>query len=195
MKGTNMKNWNLPLILAGAVVVGALALATSTEKKDVPAQPDPVARGNYLVNTIGCADCHTPLKIGANGPEPDRERWLSGHPQTLAMPPAPELPPGPWMVAGAATLTAWAGPWGTSYTANLTPDQETGLGKWTFEQFRDTIRTGRHMGRGRTILPPMPWRYYANLTDEDLRAVFAYLRSVPAVSNRVPEPVPPAEPR
>jgi hypothetical protein len=90
-------------------------------------------------------------------------------------------------------MTAWSGPWGTSFTANLTPDEETGLGAWTFEQFRDAIRTGRHQGRGRPILPPMPWFAIKNLTDEDLRSVFAYLQSIPAIRNRVPEPIPPAE--
>jgi mono/diheme cytochrome c family protein len=94
----------------------------------------------------------------------------------------------------AATNTAWAGPWGVSFTANLTPDADTGLGKWTLRNFVETIRTGRHMGRGREVLPPMPIQVYRNLTDADLAAVFAYLQSIPAIRNRVPEPLPPAEP-
>jgi hypothetical protein len=113
---------------------------------------------------------------------------LSGHPQDLEMPPAPMLPPGPWGVAVAATSTAWSGPWGVSFTANLTPDDETGLGRWTLRNFVDTIRSGRHMGRGRLILPPMPIAMYKHFTDEDLAAVFAYLQSIPAIANRVPEP-------
>ena len=80
-----------------------------------------------------------------------------------------------------------------SFTANLTPDPETGLGKWTLQNFTDTIRTGRHMGRGREILPPMPIPMYKNFTDEDLEAIFAYLQSIPAVKNHVPEPLPPPE--
>lgn len=189
-----MSKLHLPFLLAGAVTLGALVFAARTSSAGAPPAPeDEVARGSYLVNALGCADCHTPHTMGANGPEPDRARWLSGHPRDVVMPPAPELPPGPWIATVGATMTAWAGPWGTSFTANLTPDVETGLGAWTWEQFRDAIRTGRHLGRGRPILPPMPWQYYANLTDEDLRAVFAYLRSIPAVSNRVPEPLPPAE--
>jgi hypothetical protein len=107
------------------------------------------------------------------------------------MPPAPKLPEGPWGVTVASTLTAWSGPWGTSFPANLTPDPETGLGKWTEQDFVDTIRSGRHMGRGRQILPPMPWFNYAKATDEDLKAIYAYLRSIPPVRNRVPEPIPP----
>jgi hypothetical protein len=121
-------------------------------------------------------------------------RMLSGHPQGMELPEAPE-PKGPWMVAAVATNTAWSGPWGVSYTANLTPDKETGLGKWTQRNFTETIRTGRHMGRGRPILPPMPIPMYKNFTDGDLEAIFAYLQSIPAISNRVPEPLPAKEPQ
>lgn len=102
-----------------------------------------------------------------------------------------ELPPGPWLVTVSATNTAWNGPWGTSFTANLTPDKETGLGTWTKENFVATIRNARHMGAGRPVLPPMPAPVYANLTDEDLGAVFDYLQTVPAISNKVPAPRPP----
>lgn len=154
--------------------------------------PDKVARGKYIVNTAGCHDCHTPFKMGANGPEPDMSRALSGHPQELKMPPPPALPPGPWLVVSSATNTAHAGPWGVSFTSNLTPDKATGLGDWTVQDFKNTIRTGRHLGRGRQILPPMPTPVYNNLTDEDLESVFAYLRTIPAIQNRVPEPLAPA---
>lgn len=150
-------------------------------------------RGEYLVRSVGCGDCHTPMKMGPNGPEPDVARLLSGHPEAMQMPPAP-APSGPWIASVAATMTAWAGPWGVSYTANLTPDPETGLGKWTEQQFVDTLRSGRHLGRGREILPPMPWPAFRNMTDQDLRSIYAYLRTIPAVTNHVPEPQPPAAP-
>ena len=75
--------------------------------------------------------------------------------------------------------------------ANLTPDQNSGLGIWTEEMFIKALRTGRHMGASREILPPMPWSNYSKMTDDDLKAVYAYLRSIPAVHNRVPEPIPP----
>jgi hypothetical protein len=78
-----------------------------------------------------------------------------------------------------------------SFTANLTPDRETGTGDWTERDFVQTIRTGRHLGRGRQILPPMPIPAYSQMNDADLRAMYAYLRTVPAVRNRVPEPVAP----
>ncbi len=157
-------------------------------------QDELVARGKYIVSSSGCHDCHTPWHVGPNGPEPDMRRALSGHPQAMVMPPAPKLPEGPWLVTIAATNTAYAGPWGVTYTANLTPDRESGLGKWTAKDFIDTIRTGRRMGRGREILPPMPYPVYNNLTDADLTAVFTYLQSIPAISNKVPEPRPPAAP-
>jgi hypothetical protein len=128
-----------------------------------------------------------------SGPALDKTHELAGHPEQIVMTPVPALPPGPWAIVGAATGTAWAGPWGTSFTANLTPDRETGLGTWTEQNFIDTIRKGRQMGTGRALLPPMPAAMIANFSDEDLAAIFAYLQSLPAVKNRVPEPLPPAK--
>jgi mono/diheme cytochrome c family protein len=147
-----------------------------------------VARGEYLVKAMGCHDCHTPAKMGPSGPEPDMSHALGGHPSTMTVPPPP-APSGPWVGAVTGTFTAWAGPWGVSYSANLTPDKATGLGEWTEQQFVDTIRTGRRQGRGREILPPMPWPAFKNLNDADLKAIFAYLRTVKAIENRVPDPV------
>jgi len=147
-----------------------------------------VARGQYLVNAMGCHDCHTPAKMGANGPEPDMSHALGGHPSGVTVPPPP-APSAPWIGSVIGTFTAWSGPWGVSYTANLTPDKATGLGEWTEQQFVDTIRTGRRQGRGREILPPMPWPAFKNLNDADLKAIFAYLRTVKPIVNKVPEPV------
>ena len=157
------------------------------------AQPD-LARGAYLVKIMGCNDCHTPLKMGPRGPEPDMSRALTGHPAGMTMPPAPALQM-PWMWVGAATNTAFAGPWGVSFAANLTSDADTGLGKWTEEMFITALRTGRHEGKGRPILPPMPWPMIGTLNDADLKAIFAYLQSLPPVRNRVPQPIDPPEPQ
>ncbi|HUF20336.1 MAG TPA: diheme cytochrome c-553 [Burkholderiales bacterium] len=168
----------VPVVLADQDTVGS-------DSKDV------LDRGKYLVTIAGCNDCHTPFKLGPRGPEPDMSRMLSGHPENLDMPPAPKLPEGPWAIVAAATNTAWSGPWGVSFTANLTPDPETGLGRWTLRNFVDTIRSGRHMGRGRLILPPMPIPMYKHFTDADLEAIFTYLQSIPAISNAVPEPLSP----
>jgi hypothetical protein len=150
-------------------------------------------RGKYLVDIMGCHDCHTPMKMGPNGPQWDMDRMLSGHPEQLVMPPAPPLPPGPWIGQAAATFTAWNGPWGTSFTANLTPDKETGLGDWTIEQFIATMKTGKDRGKGRPVLPPMPIQNLANLSDEDIRALFAYLQTIKPIRNRVPQPIDPPD--
>lgn len=167
-------------LLAAAVTGPALAQSADTLVK----------RGDYLVTTSGCHDCHTPFKLGPTGPEPDMSRMLAGHPEGMPLPPAPKLAM-PWAMASAATNTAHAGPWGVSFTANLTPDADTGLGRWTLKDFKETIRTGRHLGRGREILPPMPIPAYRHFNDADLEAIFAYLRTIPAVKNRVPEPLAP----
>ncbi len=179
----------LSLILASGMFARAV-----TPSAAAPANQDPrVARGAYLVRIMGCNDCHTPLKMGARGPEPDLARALTGHPYDLKMPPAPALPPGPWGWAGSLSNTAFAGPWGVSFTANLTPDPETGLGTWTEQMFIDTMRTGRNQGKGRPVLPPMPVQVLAAATDEDIKSVFAYLQSLKPVRNAVPAPVDPAE--
>ena len=180
------------LITAAVLLQPTHAAGTKDEPKRASAHAELVARGKYVVESYGCADCHTPKKLGPNGPEPDLALAFSGHPEALVMPPAPALPAGPWMVAAAGTLTAWSGPWGTSFTSNLTPEPETGIGKWTEEIFLATVRSGRHMGRGRELLPPMPIEPLSHMTDEDLRAIFAYLQSLPPVKNRVPAPIAPA---
>jgi len=187
----------LTMVLAMAGFSGAMVRAMATDPQAPTKASTPnakIERGAYLVRIMGCNDCHTPLKMGPRGPEPDMSRALTGHPAEMAMPPAPPAA-GPWLWSGAATSTAFAGPWGVSFTANLTPDPETGLGKWTEEMFAATMRTGRHQGKGRPVLPPMPVQNLAALTDADISAVFAYLQSLPPVKNRVPAPIEPAEDR
>ncbi len=172
---------------------GCQAAPPPAETKAAPAatpRVDPVARGRYLAAAGACSDCHTPFKMGPNGPEPDMERELSGHPESMKLPPAPVLPM-PWMLAGTASNTAYAGPWGVSFAANLTSDPDTGMGVWTEDLFVKAMRTGRHFGTSRPILPPMPWQSYSQLTDEDLKAIFAYLRTVRPIKNHVPEPIEP----
>src|SRR6185295_19031710 len=104
-------------------------------------------------------------------------------------------PGSPWLVAGNDQLTAWSGPWGISFAANLTPDTNTGLrsGVWTEELFIKALRTGKHMGTARDILPPMPWNFIGQLSDEDLRSIWAYLGTIPPITNHVPDPIPPVE--
>jgi len=171
-----------------AGTVGLAAQAGASKAKPAASPSGAVARGKYLVMIGGCHDCHTPVKPGPNGLEPDMSRMLMGHPGDQPLPPPPS-PAGPWIGAVGAPGTAFAGPWGVSYTRNLTPDKETGLGAWTEQQFIETLRNGRHQGRGRQLLPPMPWQNYGKMTEADLKAVFAYLQTIPPVSNKVPDPV------
>jgi mono/diheme cytochrome c family protein len=175
-----MNTYTFPLLAAATLLAG-------------PAWADDalVKRGRYLLEITDCRTCHTPMKLGANGPEPDLSRNLAGHPQELRMPPAPAMQ-APWGWSGALTNTAFAGPWGVSFAANLTADKETGLGNWREQDFIRTLRSGRHAGAGRPILPPMPWPAYKHMTDADLKALFAYLKTVPPIRNKVPEPLPPA---
>jgi hypothetical protein len=186
-----------------AVLVGSLAAAcgapapqetpAETAATTAPAQT-PAQRGEYLVHLGGCNDCHSPKTFSAAGPAVDTTRLLSGHPATAKVPtiPAGSIGPEAWGALASNDFTAWAGPWGVSFARNLTPDQATGLGSWTEAMFIQTIRDGKHQGTGRPLLPPMPWQEYRNLTDEDLSAIWAYLQSIPAVNNAVPEPIPPA---
>ncbi len=153
-----------------------------------------VARGKTLVTVGGCHDCHTPKKMGPMGPEPDMSRMLMGHPENEpALQPFRPADGSPWVIATTAGLTSWSGPWGISYPANLTPDPNTGLrsGVWTEELFIKALRTGKHMGTARDILPPMPWPMIAQLSDDDLKAIWAYLGTIPAINNHVPDPTPP----
>jgi cytochrome c553 len=195
---TRQKTFTTVIIVLAAAFVIALGVAPlASARKSAPSpevlQKQRVERGEYIVMTSGCHDCHTPWKMGAEGPEPDMSLALSGHPESLVMPQAPDLGQGAWVWAGSGTNTAFAGPWGVSFTANLTPEPLTGIGIWTEDIFIKTIRSGRHWGVSRPILPPMPWQVYRNLTDEDLKSVFAYLRTLKPIQNQVPEPLPPTQ--
>lgn len=174
------------LIVAAALACAAVAPGALAADRDAGL----VKRGAFLVGIGGCADCHTPFKMGAKGPEKDLARGLSGHPEDLRLPPPPKLEAA-WNWAGAATMTAFVGPWGITYAANLTPDRETGIGAWREQDFIQAMRTGRHVGVARPILPPMPWQAVGALPDKDLRAVYAYLMAQPAIRNKVPDYVPP----
>lgn len=181
-------NWKALLAVPALVTMAAFSVKAGAATEAAQAKPDVVKRGQYLVNSMGCNDCHTPMKMGPNGPEYDTARYLSGHQETEKLPPPPK-PTGPWMITASISGTAWSGPWGVSYTQNITPDNETGIGQYTEAQFIQTIRDGKKQGRGRDILPPMPWPAFKNLNDDDLKAIYAYLRTVKPIKNKVPDPV------
>ena len=152
--------------------------------------------GEHLVWIAGCHDCHTPKKMGDHGPELDLDLALSGHPAEM---PAPEIDRKEIESKGLAvtnTLTSWVGPWGISYAANLTSDV-TGIGNWEETHFVTAIREGKFKGlpNNRSLLPPMPWEMLRNMTDDELKAIFAYLKSTKPVKNIVPAPEPPVSAR
>jgi hypothetical protein len=154
-----------------------------------------VERGRMLVWSGGCNDCHTPRvfnpEIGM--PSFDWSRLLSGHPEG-APEPEGELGPGDALLIG-STFTCFKLPFGTTYAVNLTPDIDTGTGSWTEKMFVDIFRKGRHLGGdSRPVYPPMPWDWYRAMPDQDLKAIFAYLRSIPPLRNmpateKIPPPV------
>lgn len=182
--------------LLGAVLV----LFISCNDKNYEDQPeekkmtlnDSIKQGEYLVRTIGCHDCHSPKRFGERGPEEVPELALSGYQAGDSLPPLhKDALQGGWMLMN-SELTAFVGPWGISYAANITSD-ETGIGTWTLDQFKIAMREGRFKGRkdGRMMLPPMPWQNFARLNDEDLESMFKYLQNTEPVKNAVPAPVPP----
>lgn len=148
--------------------------------------------GEHLVTVSACHDCHSPKKMTDHGPDIDSALLLSGHPAQL---PAPEVNRKEIETKGLITtsdLTSWIGPWGISYSANLTSDS-TGTGNWKEEQFMYAIRNGKFKGLAdsRSLLPPMPWQMYRNMTDDELKAIFAFLKTTRPIKNVVPPPVPP----
>ena len=185
----------LGLALLAAMILHRPPQPAGAADNASPAEHDLLRRGKYLVTVAGCNDCHTPMKITPAGPVPDTDRLLSGHPESAKLPPAPSAY-GPWTWTCSATNTAFAGPWGTTYATNLTPDKNTGTGIWTQDMFTKALKLGKHWGQpgARNIQPPMPWSNYAQMTDQDLKAVWTYLRSIPPIKNQVPDYEPPAQP-
>ncbi|GAB4020381.1 c-type cytochrome [Spirosoma koreense] len=193
-----MKQW---IYLAVAAVTGLTCAFTNhtpapASRRPAVRQPAPgqlIKRGEYLVAIAGCADCHAPKKMTPQGPAPDRDRFLSGYDgaQPLGTYDKNLVKTGQWVLFNGQN-TAFVGPWGVSFAANLTPDA-TGIGNWSLEQFSRAMRQGKFKGAatGRPLLPPMPWPNYTNLTNEDMKAVFAYLKSLKPIANSVPAPVPP----
>jgi len=181
-------------IFAMGVVVASLSAivacnnSTQASAGEVIISQDSLVKlGAYLVNSIGCDDCHSPKKFGPNGPEIIEELRFSRHPSGSVLPKVDtNVAKQGWMLF-APDLTAFVGPWGMSYAANIT-SHETGIGLWSEEQFIYAIREGKLKGlkESRPLLPPMPWPQYRNLKDQDLKAIFAFLKSTKPVENRVP---------
>ena len=143
--------------------------------------------GAHLVTIGGCNDCHTPKKMGPNGPEDDMSLMLSGHPA--------QQPPPAFDVQEAAkkgliltqSFTAWMGPWGITYAANLTSDS-TGIGMWTEAQFVKALKEKKWMGLDNTrpLMPPMSMMPATKMTGDEMKAIFAYLKTTPPLKNVQP---------
>jgi mono/diheme cytochrome c family protein len=146
----------------GCVVAGAVLglLAGFGWARDAGAET-PVERGKYLVTVIGCSDCHTD---GSFAGKPDMAHFLGGSSVGFEVPGL-----------------------GYFYGSNLTPDAETGLGKWSAKEIVTAITTGVRPD-GRELAPIMPWRGLSHLKPNDAKAIAAYLKSLPPVHNKVPGP-------
>lgn len=196
-----MKNYFLPMLLSLLTICIFEACMDSVKVKSV-SEPESNKNfggyanmeqwGEHLVTIAACNDCHTPKIMTPQGPDFDSSRMLSGHP---AQDPDPDVNRAEMEGKGLAVtegLTAWVGPWGVSYAANLTSDS-SGIGGWKEAQFLYAIRKGKLKGlpHSRPILPPMPWNVYRYMTDDELKAIFAYLKSTKPIKNVVPAPKPP----
>ena len=150
-----------------------------------------VELGKHLAVIGGCADCHTPKKMTEDGPVDDVALAYSGAQSKMPLPDvtAQQLSKG---MAATYDQTAWVGPWGKSFAANITPDS-TGIGLWSEDQFINCLRNGLYKGikGSRPLMPPMPWQDYSQMSDKELKAIFAYLKSIKPVHNVVAEYEPP----
>ena len=183
------------------VILGAVIACMGTSKKrdrivdpivsaNIADSSRLVERGAYLVNSIGCSDCHSPKTIGANGHEIIPELDLSGFPSNGIVPPIDLKSISKGWIMFNPDGTSHLGPWGQTFAANLTSDP-SGIGNWTEENFIRAIREGKYKGleNSRDLLPLMPWYFYKNLTDEDLISIFYYLKTTRPVANIVPPPI------
>jgi hypothetical protein len=178
-----------------AIAISAIATAcqstqgSENTESNAPDSAAMVKRGEYLVNTIGCDDCHSPKEMGPQGPQLVADRRLSGYPSDRPLPPIDSANMNKGWMLMFADLTAAVGPWGVSFASNITGD-ETGIGSWTEAQFINAMRKGKFKGldTGRDLLPPMPWQNFGKLTDEDLKSIFAFLKTTKPVKNIAPEP-------
>jgi hypothetical protein len=199
-----MKHFSIAILSAGIFALCLFSQCVQkTEAKKEPAE-DPSSKmsyagfgsqvkwGEHLVTVSGCNDCHTPKIMTDKGMIMDTARRLSGHPSEMPSPDVNRKDAESKGLIITNSLTAWVGPWGVSFTANLTPDP-TGTGNWNLQNFMTAIRDGKSKGLpgARTLLPPMPWEQFRNMTDDELMAIFAYLRSIKPIHNVVPAPIPP----
>lgn len=183
----------LAIVAAAAAVFSCGQLKGDVKVTTVEDKDSLVKRGEYLVTIGGCHDCHSPKKMTELGPVPDPGLLLSGHPAQMPVGGFDTITTRSWVLFNRMN-TATAGPWGISFAANLTSDA-SGIGNWTEEQFKRALTQGKYKGleNSRPLLPPMPWPNFVNMKDEDIKAIFTYLKSTKPVQNIVPAPLSPVE--
>jgi len=191
-----MRTSILIIILMGGILSSAVLACTNSADNALAAavKTDSAAmvlRGEYLVNAIGCDDCHSPKRMGPHGPEIITELRFSGFPGNGQLPPADTTEVKKGWILFAPDLTSAVGPWGASFAANISSDG-SGIGNWKEENFIRAMREGKYKGliNSRPLLPPMPWPSYKNMNDDDLKSIFAYLKTTKPVNNAVPPPKP-----
>lgn len=197
-----MKKYSFAFIAIATIIIYAITScnnassnsAKTTHASNIDSATELVNRGKYLVTSIGCDDCHSPKKMGASGPEVIADLRLSGYPSNRPFNKiSTDAFSKGWMTFN-QDLTSAAGPWGVTFSANITSDY-TGIGAWTEAQFIKALREGKSKGLdgNRPLLPPMPWQNFRNLSDDDLKAIFAFLKTTKPVHNVVPQPVSPQQ--
>ncbi len=145
------------ILTLAALLAVFLALPATNASAKTTAQSDSVAHGKYLATIAGCGGCHTPLK--PDGTPDESKAFAGGYEFDL-------------------------GPLGKVHTSNLTSDKDTGLGNWTDAQIKVVLQTGIRPD-GQQLVPVMPYPYFNSLSDSDLNDIIAFLRTLPAVSNKI----------
>ncbi len=178
-----MNRTRLALTAISLLALVSLSQSYVVAQDKVPSeweQKSYLERGNYLVNHLAeCVGCHTPLQPGSD--TADRSLLLSGVPEKFA-----------GKTVGPPQIAGYPGANGARfYPKNLTPDDDTGLGKWSEADFVRAFKQGVRPDGSRYEPSAMPWELFRNMREEDSRAIYRYLRTLKPIHNKVPANIPP----
>jgi len=181
---------NVPSLFIIALVSVIAIGCNQKPAEEIAYSPERIEIGQAVVEGWNCTFCHTPQIQGPDGKFiADPKRFMSGHPSDEEIPTIPDMviTSPEWMeFLDNLGSTVWATDNVLVFSANLTPDDETGIGTWSETEFVETVRQGRHKGIERRIKYPMPWRELSELSDEELLSVYEYLMTLQPVNNKVP---------
>ncbi|MEM7008665.1 MAG: diheme cytochrome c-553 [Thermodesulfobacteriota bacterium] len=200
-------NYNILRVLLALILLSTLISCSSKPAPQPPSEQQAqrseqdeiylqynIERGKRLVELGGCSMCHTPKIQTPLGYKPDKDRFLSGYAQDQ---PLPDLPFRE-IISGEAEktfyttdATVWVGRWGVSFAANLTPDEQTGIGSMKEEDFIEIFRKKEHFSQENPLISPMPTNVYSQLSFFELRSIYIYLQTLPPIKNEVPSKIPP----